>query len=63
MLCKNNEVKKLTYKIIRFNFDKPNRTIKTGLTKQEAMDHCGLESTHNTDESKGPLWFDGWTEE
>lgn len=53
----------MTYKIIRFKIDGQNRTIKRGLTKEEAQDHCSLESTHNMDESKGPLWFDGWTEE
>lgn len=52
-----------SYKIIRFHFEGDNEIIKTGLTKKQAQDHCSLESTHNTDESKGPLWFDGWSKE
>ena len=46
-----------TYKIIRFRFQGRNRTMKTGLTLEEAQVHCSLESTH------GNNWFDGYIEE
>jgi len=47
-----------TFKIVRFYQDeRPRRTIKRGLTKAEAQAHCQREDTH------GPGWFDGWTEE
>jgi hypothetical protein len=48
-----------TYKIKRFYKD-PDKTydvIKTGLTLEEAMEHCE-DPTTRTDE-----WFDGFTEE
>ena len=45
------------YKILRFYQEdgKPVRTIKRGLTKEEAMEHCRRDDTH------GDGWFDGWT--
>ena len=46
-----------TYKIIRFKFDGPNRTIKTGLTLDEAKEHC------NNPETSGEGWFDGFESE
>lgn len=46
-----------TYKIIRFKFNGKNRTIKKGLTLEEAQAHCSREDTH--DEG----WFDGYDEE
>lgn len=48
-----------TYKIIRFYQDEneENNTIKTGLTLDEAQEHCQREDTH------GIGWFDGYTEE
>jgi len=46
-----------TYSIIRFRINRDNEVIKTGLTLDEAQEHCNDESTH------GDGWFDGYTEE
>ncbi len=48
-----------TYKIIRFReaFDPSPRTIKKGLTLEEAQAHCRRDDTH------GDGWFDGYDEE
>ena len=46
-----------TYKINRLRFDGPEETIKTGLTLEEAQEHCNREDTH------GDGWFDAYTEE
>ena len=47
-----------TYKIIRFTQHGNNqRTVKTGLTLEEAKEHCTDEATH------GEGWFDGYAEE
>ena len=46
-----------TYKIIRFRFNGTNRTIKTGLTLEEAQEHCQRDDTH------GDGWFDGYESE
>ena len=46
-----------TYKIIRFRFEGKNRTIKKGLTLEEAQEHC------QRDDTKGDGWFDGYAEE
>jgi len=46
-----------TYSIIRFKFDGDNETIQTGLTLEEAQEHCQDESTH------GEGWFDGYESE
>ena len=44
------------YKILRFYQDRrAARTIKRGLTKEEAMEHC------RRDDTRGDGWFDGWT--
>ena len=43
-----------TYKIIRFRFNGNNRTIKTGLSLEEAQEHCRREDTQGKD------WFDGY---
>jgi hypothetical protein len=55
------EVNMPTYKIVQYHFDEnhPNhrKVIKTGLTLEEAQEHCSDESTH------GDGWFDGYTEE
>jgi hypothetical protein len=60
------------YKIIRmyFNDEYPTRTIKKGLTKEEAMAHCNdIETSSSTctnysgiarTKKKG-AWFDGFT--
>lgn len=49
----------MSYKIIRFfkEIDKPSKVICTGLTKEEAQQHCRDSKTHGQD------WFDGYTEE
>lgn len=47
-----------TYKILRFyQDDRPTRTIKRGLTLEQAQEHCKRPDT------KGEGWFDGYTEE
>jgi hypothetical protein len=46
-----------TYKIIRFRFNGYSETIKTGLTLEEAQEHCRREDTH------GEGWFDGYESE
>lgn len=47
-----------TYKILRFyQDDRPTRTIKRGLTLEQAQEHCKRPDT------KGKGWFDGYTEE
>lgn len=51
-----------TYKIVRFYQDDSHpdhrKVIKTGLTLEEAQDHCNDEDTHEPG-----VWFDGYTEE
>ena len=57
------------YKVIRFYFNGGSRTVRSGLTLQQAQDHCGLaESSSRTcqgskakarTKSRGP-WFDGY---
>jgi hypothetical protein len=59
-----------TYKIIRFFFKGENETIETGLTLEEAQEHCNdPETSSRTCSEKtrervgaGP-WFDGYNEE
>ena len=46
-----------TYKIIRFRHRQEKEIIKTGLTLEEAQEHCNREDTH------GPGWFAGYTKE
>lgn len=48
-----------TYKIVRFYVDNkiPSRTIKEGLTLEEARRHC------KSVDSKGEDWFDGYIKE
>ncbi len=45
------------YKIIRFRFNGDHRTIKRGLTLEEAKAHCQDPKT------SGDGWFDGYAEE
>jgi hypothetical protein len=49
---------KETYKIVRFfREDRPNEVIRTGLTLQEAQEHCSAPYT------QGQGWFDGYHKE
>lgn len=61
-----------TYEIIRFYFNKGNRIVKTGLTLEEAQEHCSdpetCSRTCSTLDSLSVLdrtsdWFDGYQEE
>ena len=52
-----------TYKVVRFAFNEGNRVIKTGLTLEEAQEHCNREDTHKKDPSGNVIWFDGYTVE
>jgi hypothetical protein len=50
-----------TYKIIRFyapGIDKENHVVKTGLTLEEAQEHC-----NDPDTRKEGEWFEGYDEE
>ena len=50
----------MTYKIVRFHRDNPEKngeTIEEGLTIKEAQAHCEREDT------AGEGWFDGYTED
>ena len=50
-----------TYKIIRFyapGTGKDNETVKTGLTLEEAQEHC-----RDPDAREESRWFDGYNEE
>ena len=59
-----NPVRTESYKIVRFvdNGTPGGRTIKRGLTLEQAQAHCSLESTHGVN-SRGQRWFDGYEEE
>ena len=50
------------YKIVRFTFDNNHpdnhKVIETGLTLEEAQEHCQREDTHEPG-----VWFDGYEEE
>lgn len=43
-----------TYKIVRFHKDGENEVIATGLTLEEAQEHC------RRDDTRGDDWFDGY---
>ena len=47
----------MSYKIVRFRFKGNKRTIKRGLTLQEAQAHC------RRDDTRGEGWFDGYESE
>lgn len=47
----------MTYKIIRHRFKGTKRVIARGLTLAEAQAHCSRPDT------KGPGWFDAYSEE
>ena len=44
----------MAYKIVRYYQNKPCKTIKTGLTLEEAKKHCLNPKT------QGKTWFDGF---
>lgn len=46
-----------TYKIVRFRFNGKAKTIRTGLTLEQAQEWCKDPKTH------GKGWFDGYEEE
>lgn len=46
-----------TYSIVRFRFKGEREVIATGLTLDEAQEHCQRDDTH------GDGWFDGYTAE
>lgn len=46
-----------TYPIVRFRFQGDNEVVQTGLTLEEAQEHC------NDPDTQGDGWFDGYTEE
>ena len=45
------------YTIVRFRFQGESEVVKTGLTLEEAQEHCHREDTH------GDGWFDGYRED
>jgi hypothetical protein len=55
-----------TYKVVRFcqndSHDDHRKVIDTGLTLEEAQEHCQDEDTHGEDTERG-VWFDGYNEE
>lgn len=55
--CEEDDV--ATYKIVRFYRDgnKDSEVIQTGLTLEEAQEHC------RRDDTRGDGWFDGYEEE
>lgn len=62
----------MTYKIVRYFQRHASRTIKRGLSLEEAQEHCNDPETSSSTaissnkrrltEQRGP-WFDGYTEE
>ena len=46
-----------TYSIIRFKREGANEVIETGLSLEDAQDHC------RRDDTRGDGWFDGYEEE
>lgn len=46
-----------TYEIVRFRFKGENEIVKSGVTLEEAQEHCQRDDTH------GDGWFDGYREE
>lgn len=46
-----------TYEIRRFHFRGGFEVVQTGLTLEEAREHC------QRDDTRGDGWFDGYTEE
>ncbi len=58
-----------TYKIIRFHFSEENMVIETGLTLEDAQEHCESAETSSSTCSEAVAtanpgkWFDGYTED
>jgi hypothetical protein len=53
-----------TYSIIRFYQDsRPREVIETGLTLEEAQEHCQRDDTKGGDSGAGTGWFDGYEAE
>ena len=55
-----------TYSIIRFHFDGENEVIETGLSLEEAQEHCNDDESSSSADGCGPepgAWFDGYREE
>lgn len=46
-----------TYEIVRFRFRGENEVIQTGVSLEEAQEHCNRDDTH------GDGWFDGYRRE
>ena len=53
----NQDSTTTSYKIVRFKQNEASEVIATGLTLDEAKEHC------NDPGTKGYNWFDGWVEE
>jgi len=55
----------MSYKIIRMYRDenKSKRVIRTGLSLEEAQEHCNREETHKLNRDGSVVWFDGYTKE
>ena len=50
-----------TYKIVRFySDDRIRKIIKSGLTLEEAQQHCKRPDTHERDDQGKTIWFDGY---
>lgn len=54
-----------TYKIVRYHWESSNesRTIREGLSLQEAQEHCCSDSTQKKDNEGNVIWFDGYISE
>jgi hypothetical protein len=55
------------YKIVRMYWDTDHpdhlKTIKRGLSLEDAQAHCQREDTHEQTENGQTVWFDGYTNE
>ena len=65
MKVKKEDIKMESYKIIRYYRWTPekNEVIKTGLTLEEAQEHCQDETTHEKNREGKVIWFDGYDKE
>lgn len=50
-------MEEVTYEIVRFRFRGENEVIQTGVSLEEAQEHCNRDDTH------GDGWFDGYRRE